>query len=667
MKNNIEKAPIDMRQLATFYDKIPLSLCIIEVDSQENPVGSCHPFYENLQCKDMLKQNGSGEQKRSRSAGLWLDGFCDAARLYNALAQAAYDGKRTEITQYHSSWQIPLKVTCYQYTCGYAVCAIQEISENFDHDVQMDLQAEGLQRAVKAAEEANSAKTKFLSTMSHDMRTPLNVIIGMCNLANIHSDDPVKVKDCLSKINTTGNHLLMLINEVLDMSKIESGAIEFNNQEFSLSKMLKRIVFMMNDLVESRHQKLAFSLGEVSHENVSGDENKLEQIIVNIISNAVKYGKDGGSVSIYLKEEAAGDECSRYTFVVKDDGIGMSREFLKKMFEPFTREEDARVSKVVGTGLGMTITKGIVDKMGGTIQVDSEEGVGTKFTVTVPLKICKGQQESRIYSEHKVLVVDDSPEGRDSMCQALQATGAQASGVSDGREALQCLRRARNEREPYTCVMVEYSLNGCSGISLIRDIRKHIGRKLPVVLVSNIDFADIADDAFEAGANLLYSKPMFSSDFVDIFNQIKYGYDNDWHVDIVSMNGSYRGLSCILAEDNVMNAQIMKELLEYIGFRVTVASDGEAALNTFVQSDVGQYDCIFMDVQMPVMNGIEATKAIRKLDRADCGLPIFAMTANVFLEDIKGTKEAGMQEHIGKPIEMEALHKVLNKWFSEKH
>lgn len=420
-----------------------------------------------------------------------------------------------------------------------AIIAIRSMDA---HMKEEEMQRQLLENAVKQAEAANLAKSNFLSTMSHDMRTPLNVIFGMSKLAKLNYDNPEKVLDYLSKIKTSSKHLLSLINEVLDMSKIESGKEELAEVEFSIVEMMQDVVDMTRGMLLAKQQTLNYEAKNLVHEHVVGDENRLQQVLFNLISNAEKYSDVNGNIELIIEEIPFDDsQYARFVIHIRDDGIGMSEEFLPRVFEPFKREEDSRINKVNGTGLGTTIALAIVRQMGGNIQVSSVLGEGSEFIVNIPLKI---------------------------------------------------------------------------------------------------------QEASQSVANVELIQPEAELD--------------------VPEENMFTGLHALLVEDNTLNAEITTELLKYIGVEVTYAEDGREAVEIFGQSEERTFDCIFMDVQMPEMDGLEATRRIRDMDREDACIPIFAMTANVFTDDVNNTRKAGMQEHIGKPMELENICKVLYKWFPDK-
>ncbi|MDO4554337.1 MAG: response regulator [Lachnospiraceae bacterium] len=521
-----------------------------------------------------------------------------------------------------------------------------------------------LTAALEEARRANSAKSDFLSSMSHDMRTPLNVITGMATLARIHNDDHSVVNDCLDKIDVSSKHLLSLVNGVLDMAKIENGDIELDDSAFSLSDMMEDIVLMTQSMISSKHQVLNFSLKNPEHENVIGDDNRLTQALLNILTNAIKYTDRHGRIQVEISERAFEDHTATYRFIIRDNGCGMSEEFLSHAFEAFTREVDIRLNKVAGTGLGLAITKKIIDKMGGVIHVNSTVGVGTEFIVDVPLLVQKDGQSEMTFPDERVLIVDDYIPCIDSICSVVEALESNHMAVSTGAEALSLLEETQNSTNPFTVAIIDYIMPDMDGITLTKEIRKRFGKSLPIIMISAYDYSMVKKEASKAGIDFFCTKPIFRSKLLRIFPYLR--NQDEINEDYKALERrKHKKLKALLAEDNLLNAAIAKNLLEYLGLEVETAEDGKDALDTFRHSAPYEYDCIFMDVQMPVMNGLAAAKAIRVLDREDANIPIFAMTANVFTEDVRQTREAGMQEHIGKPINISQLQHVLERYFPD--
>lgn len=547
---------------------------------------------------------------------------------------------------------------------------------NIEHIVREEEKTrKALADAAKLAESANKAKTDFFSTMSHDMRTPLNVIIGMSYLAKLHCGDPKRVADCLDKINTASNHLLTLINDVLDMSKIEYGQVELNINNFLLPDMVNDVILMSRNILPDKHHKILFDIHSLEHEALIGDKNRLIQILLNLLSNCIKYTDDDGTISLDIREitfdqydsvsyplpKPLSKGCSLFQFIVKDNGIGMSDEFLQHIFEPFRREQDSRVNKVAGTGLGMTITKKILDIMGGTIDINSEVGTGTEFLVRIPLRLQDDELLTSSFPNDKILIIDDYEAKTGSVKNLLTSLQVRCECVSSGKEAMPLLLASMRSEDPFTCAIIDYELPEDNGIMVAEVIRTLCGSSFPMIMTSSEDLSLIQDETLNSGMNLtLLSKPVFRSNLVHSLYQIHKVSDDT----AASKSGDFSGVNAILAEDNELNAEIAGELLSHLGLSITTVYNGREAIDTFLSSPPGTYSCIFMDLQMPVMNGLEATKAIRDSKRPDSDIPIFAMTANVFADDVAAAIDAGMYEHISKPLDLEKIEKILNRWFS---
>ncbi|MDE6608580.1 MAG: response regulator, partial [Lachnospiraceae bacterium] len=527
-----------------------------------------------------------------------------------------------------------------------------------------------LQEACDAANHANASKSEFLSRMSHDIRTPMNAIIGMTSIAGAHLDDRDRVSDCLSKITVSSKHLLSLINEVLDMSKIESGKINLTEEEFSLSELVGNILTIIRPSIEAKEHELEFQIGNLEHEEVIGDGMRLQQVLINIVGNAVKYTPQGGHLHLELSEKKStlfGYGC--YEFIVQDDGIGMTPEYLEKIFEPFSRAEDSRISKIEGTGLGMAIALNIVRKMNGDISVESKVNEGSKFTVTVYLK-----QQNTVLPDTKqlidlpVLVVDDDKDACESVCTVLNDIGMKSEYVLSGKEAVFCVTKSHQEGEDFFAVILDWKMPDMDGLETARQIRKSVGDDVPIIILSAYDWSGIENEAREAGVNGFISKPLFKSRLVYLFRQIVGEEESTKSfTEEISSEQSFMGKRILIVEDNDLNREIAEEIIGSFGVEIETAENGKQAVEQFKERGEGYYDLIFMDVQMPVMNGYEASKEIRAFDRADAAvIPIIAMTANAFAEDVVESKKAGMSEHITKPLDIGQLKKCLNEWLGKK-
>lgn len=527
-----------------------------------------------------------------------------------------------------------------------------------------------LKEACDAANHANASKSEFLSRMSHDIRTPMNAIIGMTSIAGTHLDDKDRVSDCLSKITISSKHLLSLINEVLDMSKIESGKINLAEEEFSLPDLVQNILTIIRPTAEAKNHKMDFRIEKVEYEEVIGDMMRLQQILINIIGNAVKYTPSGGHVEIGLAERKSslhGYGC--YEFTVKDNGMGMTPEYLEKIFDPFSRAEDSRISKIEGTGLGMAIALNIARKMNGDIQVESKVNEGSKFTVTIYLK-----QKNAVLPDTQqlidlpVLVADDDQYECETTCAILNEIGMKSEWVLSGREAVERVRQSHQDGKDFFVVILDWQMPGMDGLETARQIRKTVGEEVPIIILSAYDWSSVESEARLAGVNGFISKPLFKSRLVYLFKQIV-GDDmaNMTEADESSRDADFTGNRVLLAEDNEINREIAEEVIGNFGVTVETVADGRQAVNQFLKKGAGYYDLIFMDVQMPIMNGYEATEAIRGSGQADAGnIPIVAMTANAFAEDVMASKKAGMSEHITKPLDFDQLRECMGHWLGKK-
>lgn len=526
-----------------------------------------------------------------------------------------------------------------------------------------------LRDAYAVANRANSAKTDFLSRMSHDIRTPMNAIIGMTAIAGTHLDDKSKVQDCLNKISASSRHLLSLINEILDMSKIESGKMVLSEEEIRLSDLIDNLLEMVRPQIKEKKHELRVHIHDLVHENVIGDSLRIQQIFINIMSNAVKYTPENGKIDLTIREKPVKmTKTGCYEFVFQDNGIGMCPQFLEKVFEPFERAEDERVNKTQGTGLGMAIVKNIVQMMDGQITVESTLGKGSKFTVRIYLKL---QDDAFVTTAElaglSVLVADDDQITCESTCMILEELGMKGEWVLSGQEAVDKIAEAHERQEDFFAAIVDWKMPGMDGIQTTKMIRKTVGPDVPVIIFSAFDWPSIEQEARAAGASAFISKPLFKSRLTHVLKSVV----NDKQEQIQSnplhglQQSDYTGKCVLLVEDNELNRDIARELLELTGLTVEEAVDGKDAVDKFTASNPGYYDLIFMDIQMPVMNGYDAASAIRALQRTDArAVPILAMTANAFAEDVQAAKNVGMNEHIAKPLDVEKLHEVLTHWLS---
>jgi signal transduction histidine kinase/CheY-like chemotaxis protein len=545
------------------------------------------------------------------------------------------------------------------------VLAVRDIDEMVRNELQ---QKNMLVDALEHADAANKAKTKFLSSMSHDIRTPMNGIIGMTAIAGTHIDNPERIADCLKKITMSSKHLLGIINEVLDMSKIESGKLDMMEEDFNIADLIDSLIQMNKPTLESHHHELVVNVTNVLHERVVGDAQHIQQVFMNLLSNAIKYTPDGGKITLTIEEKAVSKKIAFYEVVFRDNGIGMSEEFVNKIFEPFTREENGALPNVQGTGLGMTIVRNIVYMLGGDIKIESKPNEGTKITVNLALQLQNEEEVSyEEFVDLPVLVADDDRIGCESACGILDELGMKSEGVFSGREAVDRLTEQHEAGDDFFAVILDWKMPDMDGITTAKEIRRVLGDDVPIIIISAFDWSDIEIEARRAGVNAFISKPLFKSRIIHLFDELVSGKVNlDEHktVDLKSFDElDLKGKRVLLAEDNDLNAEIATEILSMTGIEVERAVNGSEAAERVSESEEGYYDIIFMDIQMPIMNGYDATRAIRALNRDDVKkLPIIAMTANAFTEDIQAARAAGMNEHVAKPLDLDALSKVLSKW-----
>ena len=535
-----------------------------------------------------------------------------------------------------------------------------------------------LEDAFREAERASKAKSDFLNSMSHDIRTPMNSIMGLTAIATMYLDDPERVKDCLTKITTSSRHLLGLINEVLDMAKIESGNLGLSEEDFDLPETVESLLSIMTPQINDKKLELKVEIADIEHEHVVGDPMRLQQVFVNIMGNSVKFTPEGGTVSLRIKElpsRIKGSGCYEFTF--SDTGCGMSEDFVKKVFEPFTRANDSRVTKVEGTGLGMSIVRSVVNLMNGTIDVQSKLGEGTTFTVTVYMKLREGDSHDlSTFEGLRVLVADDEEASCESACELLHSVGMEADYVLSGEEAVEAVRRAVEEARDYVAIILDWKMPGKSGIEAAREIREMVTEDLPIIILSAYDWTAVEQEARSVGVDAFISKPLFRSRLIHVMKGLLEEESGEPVSEYeVLQQSDFSGHRVLLTEDNSIAAAIALDILGMTGLEVDHAENGRRAVEMLLDSEPGHYDLVFMDIQMPVMNGYQAASAIRAsaegkgLDdividpRTDLGeIPIVALTADAFADDVARARAAGMNAHMSKPMEIELLVKTLNEW-----
>ena len=520
-----------------------------------------------------------------------------------------------------------------------------------------------LEKARQAALEANKAKSEFLANMSHDIRTPMNAIVGMTAIAAAHIDDRKQVENCLRKITLSSKHLLGLINDVLDMSKIESGKLTLTTEQISLKEVVEGIVNIMQPQVKTKKQTFDIHVENILTENVWCDGVRLNQVLLNLLSNATKYTPEGGAIHLSLFEENSpkGERYVRIYIKVKDNGIGMSPDFLKRIYESYSRADGARIHKTEGAGLGMAITKYIVDAMEGTIDIQSEPDKGTEFLLTFDFEKADAMNMDMVLPSWNMLVVDDDELLCRTAMDALKSIGIKAEWTLSGEKAIELVNEHHKRREDYQIILLDWKLPGMNGIQVAKEIRHNLGDEVPILLISAYDWSEFEAEAREAGISGFISKPLFKSTLYYALRQYmgteaENGQTSNPNIDL-------SGRRILIAEDNELNWEIASELLSDLGVELDWAEDGQICLDMFQSSPAGYYDAILMDIRMPHVTGYEAAKIIRGLNHPDAlSIPIIAMSADAFSDDIQRCLEAGMNAHIAKPIDVKELKRLLKRY-----
>ena len=524
-------------------------------------------------------------------------------------------------------------------------------------------QVHELEEARQMALEASRAKSEFLANMSHDIRTPMNAIVGMTAIATAHIDDQQQVQNCLRKIALSSKHLLGLINDVLDMSKIESGKLTLAKEQISLKEVVEGIVNIMQPQVKTKKQTFDIHVENILTENVWCDGVRLNQVLLNLLSNATKYTPEGGSIQLSLSEEKSpkGENYVRIHINVKDNGIGMSPDFLKKIYESYSRADGTRIHKTEGAGLGMSITKYIVDAMEGTIDVQSEPDKGTEFLLTFDFEKSVAVEMDMVLPSWNMLVVDDDELSCTTTMDVLKSIGIKAEWTLCGEKAIELVIRRHKKKDDYQIILLDWKLPGMNGIQVAKEIRRNLGDEVPILLMSAYDWSEFEAEAREAGIRGFITKPLFKS---TLYHALCPYMDMETeHDQTMNQNINLSGCRILLAEDNELNWEIARELLSDLGVELDWAEDGQICLDKFQKSPEGYYDAILMDIRMPHMTGYEATKAIRELYRSDAlSIPIIATSADAFSDDIQHCLECGMNAHIAKPIDVLELTRLLKRY-----
>ena len=517
------------------------------------------------------------------------------------------------------------------------------------------------QAAAREAESASKAKTDFLSTMSHDIRTPMNAIVGLTTIVEKNLGDVESTRENLRKISLASNHLLTLINDILDISKVESGKLKLSPLTFSIVETVENLVNISQPMIKEKNIDFSFHINQMEKEYLYTDQLRLNQIYINILSNALKYTEPGGRVSVDLREEkSASPGCVRLSYTVADTGIGMSPEFMATMYQPFSRQIDSRVNSIQGTGLGLAITKQMVDLLGGTIDCQSEQGKGTTFTVVLDIPVADRQRDDMTLDPIDVLIVDDDEILLQTAAETLESLGASVEKTQSGLEALGMVRQRHLSGRDYGVVIVDWKMPETDGVETIRRIRTEVDEHIPILLISAYDWSDIEDRAKEAGADGFVSKPLFRSTLYDKINDL-IGKESvskepeDDYSDLV-------GLHVLVAEDNDINWEIISAMLSMFGITADREENGRICVDMMRTAAEGSYELIFMDIQMPEMNGLDATRAIRSLENPwAASIPIVAMTADAFSENVTECLEAGMNGHIAKPVDIKLVIKEIRR------
>ena len=517
------------------------------------------------------------------------------------------------------------------------------------------------QAAAREAESASKAKTDFLSTMSHDIRTPMNAIIGLTTIAEKNLGDVESTGESLRKISLASNHLLTLINDILDISKVESGKLKLSPLTFSIVETVENLVNISQPMIKEKNIDFRFHINQIEKEYLYTDQLRLNQIYINILSNAIKYTEPSGRVTVDMREEQSTiPGCIRLSYVVADTGIGMSPEFMATMYQPFSRQVDSRVNSIQGTGLGLAITKQMVDLLGGTIDCQSEQGKGTTFTVVLDIPVADRQRDDMMLDPIDVLIVDDDEILLQTAADILASLGASVETAQSGLEALGMVKHRHLSGQDYGVVIVDWKMSETDGIETIRRIRTEVDGNIPILLISAYDWSDIEDRAKAAGANGFVSKPLFRSTLYDKINDLigKESVSQEPEDDYSDL----QGLHILVAEDNDINWEIISAMLSMFGITTERAENGRVCVDKMCTAAEGSYALIFMDIQMPEMNGLDAARAIRKLeDPWAASIPIVAMTADAFSENVTECLEAGMNGHIAKPVDIKLVIKEIRR------
>ena len=640
-----------------------------------NPNTELWQFFEQLQTHLALADNDSSEESSIEKFGIALKNHKEYA--------AAFEVNREERQIYgiplpYSEWYLVAvmpygildhtinnlssqRMVMTLLSCASVLIILTLIFLRYFSMTRSQLHE--LEKARQTALESSKAKSEFLANMSHDIRTPMNAIVGMTAIAAAHMDDREQVQNCLRKITLSSKHLLGLINDVLDMSKIESGKLTLTTEQISLKEVIEGIVNIMQPQVKAKKQTFDIHVENILTENVWCDGVRLNQVLLNLLSNATKYTPEGGAVQLSLSEEPSpkGENHVRIHVNVKDNGIGMSQDFVKKIYDSYSRADEARIHKTEGAGLGMAITKYIVDAMEGSIEVQSEIDRGTEFRITFDFEKAAAMEVDMVLPSWNMLVVDDDELLCRTAMNALKSIGIKAEWTLSGEKAIDLVIQHHIKRDDYQIILLDWKLPGMNGIQTAKEIRRNLGDEVPILLISAYDWSEFEAEAREAGISGFISKPLFKS---TLFYALRQYMGVETPDDQTSNQGmELSGRRILLAEDNELNWEIANELLSDLGVELDWAEDGQICLDKFQQSPEGYYDAVLMDIRMPHMTGYEAAKAIRGLNRPDAlSVPIIAMSADAFSDDIQHCLECGMNAHIAKPVDVTELTRLLKRY-----
>ena len=635
-------------------------------DKEQPPVGIRFPYFERFKS---YAENAVDEAYRENFIK-----FIEPDNVRNALADKPIIAFRYLVHRNGEDYYEMIRMAGVRHAedrDDHIVHAVGLGLTNIDAEMREDMaKSQALGEALKAAEEANKAKTAFLSNMSHEIRTPMNAIIGLDSLALRNENLDPETREYLEKIGGSARHLLGLINDILDMSRIESGKMVLRNEIFSFRSFLEQInVMVMTQCSDKGLRYECKVFGGVSDSYI-GDDMKLKQVLINILSNAIKFTDAPGDVTLIVERTAVFEDKSTLKFTIRDTGIGMDESFIPKVFDTFTQEDNGRTNKYGSTGLGMAITKNIVEIMNGSISVESEKGVGTEFTVVVTLKNCDQESVDDLFintNDMRVLVVDDEEIAAEHARIVLDEAGIKADICLDGKTALHMLEVQHTKHEPYNLVLLDWKMPDMDGVEVAREIRKLYSRETTIIILTSFNWDEIMDDALHVGVDSFLAKPLFASNVIGEFERI--ARKNNMSLFREKKRVELDNRNILLAEDVMINAEIMKELLKIKGANIDHAENGRIALERFAASEIRHYDAILMDIRMPEMDGLEAAAKIRALDREDASrVPIIAMTANAFDEDVQRSLQVGMNAHLTKPVEPERLYQTLEEliWEAEE-